>query len=85
MTYRTLSALVFALIVFVEIMAFTNQDTPYKQVENGQKKGFFSGYDTVIDKDARDASSQKHMVTIGATVLIGGIVTFAIPNSKIKK
>lgn len=86
MNKRSLFASIFGIIIAIELISFMLQPTPYKQVRNGEKKtGLFSGYDTVTDYDAQKNTNTKFIVVIGATLLIGALITFNIPNTKIDK
>lgn len=81
MSKRNISAIVFAIIVAIELIMFVTDTAPTKTVSTGQK-GFFASSTTVIDHESRQDRNQKFITVIGATVLIGGILTFALPNKK---
>jgi hypothetical protein len=83
---RTISALVFAAIVVVEIVFFL-QAKPVYQTIPGERIGeshFSSSPKTIIDYNAQKDTNTKYAVIIGATILIGGVVTFSIPAGRRK-
>lgn len=93
MTYRAVSAIIFAGIVLLQLIVFMTLDTPTTQVAN-------PGYDpdrrnttlfgnspttTGVDAAALQGQQVKYGIIIAGTILIGGVVTFSLPNKEIGK
>lgn len=85
MTTRSLSAIIFGIVIFIELLVFITLPNITKRVEDGNTKGFFSGYATVTDNAAKQDRNIKYIVIIGATAVIGAIVTFSLKNEKTEK
>lgn len=79
---RTLSACIFALIVAVELYFFLQSPTPMKNETSALGK--WIAQNRVIDLDAKKDQNTKYSIIIGATILVGGIVTFSIPAGRRK-
>lgn len=82
MNARSITALIFAVIVFVEIMIFINAPTPTVTVKTGTT--LFGSTQSVTDYKAQSDSNVKYAVVIGSTILIGAIITFSLPSSSTK-
>ncbi len=61
MTPRSISAMIFAIIVAIELFLFVAQPTQ-------------------IDYEAQQNQNIKYFGIIAATILVGGLVTFTLPN-----
>jgi len=80
MTPRTISAIIFAIIVAIEIVLFAAQPTPLRYVRNPNAVGGFSASYSTIDYEAQQNQSIKFIGVIAATILVGGLVTFSLPS-----
>lgn len=87
LTYRSLSAIVFAVIIVIELVVFMNLDAPKirsdRETTGSGLSGFVSQFE--VDHEAQTNQNEKYMILIGTTLIVGGIVTFAMPNKKINK
>jgi uncharacterized protein involved in response to NO len=84
MNPRSLAAIIFAVILAIELLIFMSLSDVTTRQSTG-KSGFFASYETVTNRAATESQNQKYMVLIGATAVIGAIVTFSLPNKKTKK
>jgi hypothetical protein len=82
MTYRSLGAIVFAIIIAVEIFLFLQTTPTFKTETTGSGK--WIGSKQVIDYQSEKGTNFKYAVIIGSTVIFGGIVILSTPNTKIK-
>lgn len=87
MTHRSLSVIIFAVIIVIELIVFMNLDTPTirsdRETTGSGLSKFVSQFK--VDHEAQTNQNEKYMILIGATLIVGGIVTFAMPNKNIWK
>lgn len=74
MTQRSIASIVFAVIVLIELYFFFNESTPMT--------GSWYGNDLSVNNEAVKNQNMSYGILIGATILIGAIVTFSLPNKK---
>jgi hypothetical protein len=79
MNVRLAVAAVFLIIVIIEIALFLMAGTPTTYERSGNT--LFGGT-TTVNYDAKSAQDRMYMIIIGATILIGAVVTFSIPQEK---
>lgn len=94
MTYRGVVSILFALIVAVEVFFFVRYDVPVNVLTSKETQSSGSGFTrfsnssttekTIIDKSPQEARNQKYIIMIGATIIVGAIVTFAFPNHRLQ-
>ena len=82
MSYRTISGIIVAIAVVIEVFLFMGQPIPTKQETTQNGKWF--GKKTVTDYESKDRNDQRYFVLIGSTILVGGILAFSLPSKKIK-
>lgn len=93
MNYRAIAAIILALIVSLELYHYfydDSQENAKTEVVITQKAPgeeytpgdlIFSAEEFVKNRDAREERNGiEPIVTIGATILVGAIVVFALPN-----
>lgn len=94
MTYRSLSAIVFAVIIVIELVVFMNLEAPKirsdRETTGSGLSKFVSQFEVAHEAQTNQNEKYmiligKYMILIGTTLIVGGIVTFAMPNKKINK
>jgi hypothetical protein len=82
LNYRVLSAIVFSLIIAIELLLLLNAPTPTESVITGKRKegSLFAPTKQVINYEAQNSLYTKYGIIIGATTLVGAIVTFSLAN-----
>jgi hypothetical protein len=82
MNPRMISALIFAVIIAVEILLFSTQSEPTKLVNNPGGSGLFGSKKTVVDFEAQESKNIQYGMIVLGTAAIGAIVTFSIKQKK---
>ena len=85
MTQKTLSAIVFSVLLAIELFSYMSQGELKKTIVTGERKGFFGGTSTVRDTDAEKDREKNALMLMGVTVLAGALITFTLPDKKIGK
>ncbi|MDQ0896305.1 MULTISPECIES: hypothetical protein [unclassified Paenibacillus] len=84
MTKRSLSAIILSIIIAIEIFSFLNATVPTKVLprKEGSTSSLFGA--TVVDKAAQSRQNSNYGFLIGATIIVGGIITFLLSDNKIE-
>lgn len=75
---RLISAIIFGLIVAFELYYYINLPTPYTTTVVGEGK--WKARKEIIDEVRINNQNTKYLILIGATLVVGTVVTFAIPS-----
>jgi hypothetical protein len=85
-TYRLLSAIIFSFILLIQLLLFSSYKPPIETTYLPRKegdKGLFGRSVTSVNYKEGDEVKRNRIVYMGATVVVGLLITFSIPNKSL--
>lgn len=80
MSFRSIAAIILSVVVIVELIFFFNAPTPVTRTSSTDT--LFGG-SSEIDYAAQTNQTIMYVILIGATIVVGSIITFSLPKKSV--